>query len=136
MQKFLGIILGIVFLVVGVFLYFKNSNLVKNCTVETVATVVDMKQELSTDEDGTSYMYYPIIEYKVNDDTVRVVVSSGSSTPAYNIGEEISVLYNPNKKKEFIVKGDNSSNIFSIAFMVIGVLVTGYGIKMALGKNQ
>jgi len=136
MQKFLGIILGIVFLVVGVFLYFKNSNLVKNCTVETVATVVDMKQELSTDEDGTSYIYYPIIEYKVNDDTVRVVVSSGSSTPAYNIGEEISVLYNPNKKKEFIVKGDNSSNIFSIAFMVIGVLVTGYGIKMALGKNQ
>ena len=116
-------------------MYFKNSNLVKNCTIQTDATVVDMKQELSSDDDGTSYVYYPIIEYMVDEDIVRVVMSSGSSRPAYDIDEKITILYNPNKVKEFIVEGDKTSNIFSIIFMVIGLFVTGYGIKMAVKKD-
>ena len=135
MQRFLGIIVGVIFIVVGVFMYIKNNYLVKNCTVEAVATVVDMKQEFSTDDTGGSYMYYPIIEYEANGNTVRVVTDNGSSTPQYNINDKINILYNPNKTKEYIVKGDKSSNIFSIVFMVLGVLITGYGIKLAIKKN-
>lgn len=134
MQRFLGIIFGILFIGVGIFMYFKNTNLVKNCTVETVATVVDMKQELSTDSDGSSYLYYPIIEYKAGENTVRVTMDSGSSTPRYNINDKITVLYNPNNTKEFIVKGEKISNIFSIVFIILGVIVTGFGIKMAIKK--
>lgn len=135
MQRFLGIIVGILFLGIGIFLYIKNDNLVKNCTVETQATVVDMKQEISSDTDSTTFMYYPIIEYKVNEDTIRVTMDKASNTPKYNINETITILYNPKKVKEFIVKGDQSSNIFSIVFMAIGVLVTGAGVKMALKKD-
>ena len=135
MQRFLGIIVGILFLGIGIFLYIKNDNLVKNCTVETQATVVDMKQEISSDTDSTTFMYYPIIEYKVNEDTIRVTMDKASNTPKYNINETIAILYNPKKVKEFIVKGDQSSNIFSIVFMAIGVLVTGAGVKMALKKD-
>ena len=65
MQRFIVVIVGVIFLAVGGFMYFKNANLVKNCTVEAVATVVDMKQDLSTDDTTTSYIYYPIIEYNV-----------------------------------------------------------------------
>jgi len=135
MQRFLGIIVGVIFLTIGVFMYIKNDNLVKNCTEETKAIVVDMKQELSTDSDSTSYMYYPIVEYKVGEDTLRVTIDAGSSTPAYNIDEQITILYNPNKPKEFIVKGEKSSIIFAILFMTFGVLVTGYGIKIAIKKD-
>lgn len=134
MQRFLGIIFGILFIGVGIFMYFKNNNLVKNCTVEAIATVVDMKQELSTDSDGSSYLYYPIIEYKAGENTVRVTMDSGSSTPRYNINDKITVLYNPNNTKEFIVKGEKTSNIFSIVFIILGVIVTGFGIKMAIKK--
>ena len=134
MQRFLGIIVGILFLVVGVFMYFKNNNLIKNCTVEAIATVVDMKQELSTDSDDASYLYYPIIEYKAGANTIRVTMDSGSSTPRYNINDKITVLYNPNNTKEFIVKGEKGSNIFSIVFIILGVIVTGFGIKMAIKK--
>jgi len=94
-----------------------------------------MKQEFSADEDGSSYMYYPIIEYTVGEDTIRVTMDSGSSTPAYDINEKITILYNPNKVKEFIVKGEKTSSIFSIVFMALGVFVTGYGIKVALKKD-
>ena len=136
MQRFLGIIIGVIFLALGVFMFVKSNNLVKNCTVETTATVVDMKQELSTDSDSTTnYMYYPIIEYSAGEETLRVTMDSGSSTPKYNIDEKITILYNPNKTKEFIVKGEKSSSVFSIVFMVLGVFVTGYGIKLALKKD-
>ena len=135
MQKFIGIIVGVIFLAVGIFIYYRNSYLVKNCTVETIATIVDMVQEISNDGDTFDYMYYPIIEYKVNDDTIRVTMSSGSNVPEYNIDEKISILYNPNKTKEFIVKGEKTSSIFSIIFMALGALITVYGIKMAVTKN-
>jgi len=135
MQRFLALIVGIIFLAIGIFMYVKNDTLIKNCTEEVEATVVDMKQEFSADEDGSSYMYYPIIEYTVGEDTIRVTMDSGSSTPAYDINEKITILYNPNKVKEFIVKGEKTSSIFSIVFMALGVFVTGYGIKVALKKD-
>ena len=136
MQKFLVLIIGVIFLGVGGFLYFKNQNLIKNCTVETEATVVDMKQELSTDSDTTLYMYYPIIEYTVNGNTVRLTMDSGSNTPQYSINDKITILYNPNKTKEYIIKGDQSSNIFSIVFAGLGLIITGYGIVVALKKEN
>lgn len=135
MQRFLAIIVGIIFLALGIFIYTKNQNLIKNCTMETKATVVDMKQEISTDSDSSSYTYYPIIEYKVGEDTIRATMDSGSSRPAYNIDEKITILYNPQKTKEFIVKGEKTSSIFSIVFMVLGLFVTGYGIKVAIKKE-
>ena len=137
MQRYLVIIVGVIMLGAGGFLFYKNANLTKKCTEEVEATVVDMKQELSTDSDGTSsYMYYPIIEYKVKEDTIRVTMDSGSSTPKYSINQKITVLYNPNNNKEFIVKGDKSSNIMSIVFMALGVFVTGYGIFIAFKKEN
>lgn len=136
MQRFLGIIIGVIFIAAGAFLFYKNNNLAKNCTVEVEAIVVDMKEELSTDADTTSFLYYPIIEYKAGNDTIRVEMDNGSNPPRYSINEKITILYNPNKTKEFIVKGENSSNIFSFVFMAIGVFVTGYGIKMAIKKDN
>ena len=137
MQRYIAVIVGIIMIALGGFLFYRNSNLTKNCTVDAKATVVDMKQELSTDSDSTStYIYYPILEYQVDGKTIRVTMDSGSSRPAYNINETITILYNPNNSKEFIVKGDNSSFIMSIAFTVFGVFITGCGIFTALKKEN
>lgn len=135
MQKFIVGIVGIIFLGAGIFLFIKQNNLNKVCTVETVATVVDMKQELSTDSDSVTYMYYPIIEYKVNSDTIRVTMDSGSSTPVYDIDEKITIMYNPNNAKEYIVKGEKGSAIMSIVMMALGAIITCYGIVVAFKKN-
>ena len=135
MKKFMAVIfVGIIFLGVGGFLLYQGMSLVKKCTEESTATVVDMKQELDTDSNGMNYLYYPIIEYDADGDTIRVTMSSGSSHPAYNINDKITILYNPSKTEQFIVKGDKSSNVMAIVFMTIGALVTGYGVVIAFKK--
>lgn len=135
MKRFIPILVGIIFLAVGIFLYFQNQRLTKVCTAEAEATVVNMQEEMENDENGMRYVYYPVIEYKAGSETVRVTMSSGSSTPAYSINDKLTILYNPNKVKEFIVKGDKASGIFSYVFMGLGVLVTGCGVVIALKKN-
>ena len=136
MQRFSIALIGILFLAVGIFMYVRNDNLTKNCTEEVEATIVDMKQEFNSDGDSTAqYVYYPIVEYKVGEDTVRATMDSGSSTPAYNVGEKITILYNPNKTKQFIVKGDKSSNIMGYVFLGLGVALTGYGLVVAFKKK-
>ena len=132
MQRFIALIVGVVFIATAAFIYIRNQNLIKNCTEEVTAIVVDMESEFSSDNNGADYMYYPVVEYKVGDDTIRATMDKGSSMPAYDINEEITIKYNPNKVSEFIVKGDSTSSIFSIVFGVLGLLVTGYGIKVAI----
>ena len=116
-------------------MYIRNDKLTKNCTTEAEAIVVDMKQELNTDSDGSTYMYYPIIEYKVDENIIRATMDSGSSRPAYKINTKITILYNPSNTKQFIVKGDKSLGIMSYVFIGIGVILTGYGIVVALKKE-
>lgn len=135
MKKFLPALVGVIFLAVGIFMYFQNQRLAKVCTVEAEATVVNMKEEMESDEDGMRYVYYPVIEYKAGSETVEVTMASGSNTPAYSINDKVTILYNPNKVKEFIVKGDKASGIFSYVFIGLGVLVTGCGVVVALKKN-
>lgn len=137
MKKYTVLLVGILFIGVSAFLYFRNEHLVKSCTMEAEATVVDMDQELNTDSDTVSnYMYYPIVEYKAGENTVRAKMDSGSSTPEYELGTKITILYNPNKTNEFIVKGEKTMGILSIVFAVIGLGVTVYGIKEAVSPKS
>ena len=136
MQKYLVFIIGVIFLAVSGFMYYRNNNLVKNCTIETSATVVDMKEEISNSDSTTTYTYYPIIEYTANNEIVRETINLGSSRPAYDINEKITILYNPNKINEFIVKGDKSSNILSIVFLILGISAIGCGIKTLITKES
>ena len=135
MKKFGAIIVGVIFIAVGAFLYFNNQRLTKVCTVEAVATVVDMKEDYEVDEGVTRYTYYPVIEYKAGDRMVEETMKSGSSTPAYRLGDKITILYNPQKTTEFIIKGDKSSNIFSIVFMALGGVLIVAGIITLLKKD-
>ncbi len=135
MQKFGVLIVGIIFIAVGGFLFYQNNKLTKNCTTEVEATVIQVKEELNTDSDEVQYMYYPILEFELRGEKVQVKISNGSSTPSHNVGDKVVILYNPNNYKEFIVKGDKSSSIFSIIFMALGAIVTITGIVMLFKKN-
>lgn len=135
MKKFVPLIVGLVFVGVGIFMYSNNQRLAKVCTVETEAVVVDMKEELQSDSDVTGYIYYPIVEYRAGDEKIETTMSMGSSTPAYRIGERIDILYNPDKVTEFIVKDDKSSNILSYILIGAGILVTVLGVVTLFKKE-
>lgn len=134
MKKILPFIVGIVFIGVGVFMFIKNENLVKKCTVEVEATVVDMREEFSADSDGSSYIYYPILEYRTSENNLRVKMDYGYSHPKYSVGDKVTILYNPQKESEFIIKGERASSVFSIVFTILGLLITGLGTVGLLKK--
>ena len=136
MNKALPIFIGLIFVGFGLLFYYRNNTLIKNCTTEIMATVVNMREESETDNDGrTSYIYYPIIEYNVENEIIKTSMSSGSNSPAYSVGDRITILYNPNNPKEFIVKGDKSSELFVYIFLGIGAFITVAGIINALKKD-
>ena len=133
MKKLLIILSGMVVLAVGIFLFISEKGLAKRCTTEAVGTVVDIKVEENLEEDDgitrTTYTYFPIIEYNAGDKAVSKQSTTGSSgSPSYNVNDKIDILYNPNNVEEFIIKGDTTSNILSIVFIAVGVIIVFIGI--------
>ena len=47
------------------------------------------------------------------------------------MGEKVEILYNPNKIDEYIIKGDNTSGILGIVFIVVGAVL----LVATLGKG-
>lgn len=133
MKKIFTILFGLVFVAVGIFSLMNGNKQIKNCTVETVGTVVQIKEEMGTeeDEDGitrTTYTYYPVIEYKAGDKTITKQYSTGSNSLKYKTNDKVDILYNPNNVEEYIIKGDKSSNILGVIFIVAGAFVSIAGV--------
>jgi hypothetical protein len=51
--------------------------------------------EESSDSDGGCCVYSPVIEFEVNGQTYSFEGDTASYPPAYEVGEEVSVLYDP-----------------------------------------
>ena len=138
MKRVGTILIGIVFVVVGIVLMMNESNLKKRCTVETIGTIVriDKEQRIVEDEDSIrkEYTYYPVIEYEAGSLTFTEKVSSGTSNASkYYIDEKVEILYNPEKADEFILKGNNNAIFPYIIFVALGVLAVALG---CFGKIQ
>lgn len=133
LKKFIPTIIGVVLIGVGVYSYFRAGELTRACTEKAVATVVDMREDIDTSSEGMRYMYYPIVNYEANGQTVEKELGSGSNTPAYHINDKIDILYNPSKVDEFIVAGENQ-NVTWIIFGGLGIVFLGVGIYMIVKK--
>lgn len=132
-RRLLFIIVGIVALGIGIFVMVNGSRLAKVCTAEATGTVVGILREESTDSDGfTSISYVPQIEYKVGEQLVTAKGNGSSNASDHKVGDQVEILYNPNNVEEYIIKGDNSSNIGGIIWIVLGVIVLLVGIKQLL----
>ena len=129
MKKIFVILFGILFVGVGIFAMFQGNDLAKRCTTPVTARVINLDREESVDSDGyTSYAYYPIFEYQVGEKTLSEKGRTGSSNPKYSVGDKVEILYDANKPTDFIVKGDTSSNILGIVFIVAGLVVAVIGV--------
>lgn len=129
MRKIGVILFGLLFVAIGVYLLISGNAKAKRCTEAAVGTVVGIDQEEYTDEDGNfRYTYYPVIEYKAGEKTISKKSSDGSNQSKYKIGDKLDILYNPNKVEEFIIKGDNGSNIIGIVFIALGAIAAIAGV--------
>ena len=137
-KKIIVILFGILALGVGIYLMVSGSGMAKKCIVEAVGTVIDVIEErqenTETDVSGVdiydsyTYVYYPVIEYTVGDNTVSGKYSNGISKRKYNTGDKVDILYNPEKTDEYLIKNDKTTNFLGIAFIVAGIVVTIIGV--------
>ena len=133
--KFIALVIGVILIGAGIFMYFRTGELARVCTEGATATVVNMREDFTTDTDaeGARYIYYPVIEYSANGQTVKGELSSGSNPPAYSVNDTIEILYNPDKIEEFIVVGENQ-NIVWIVLGGLGIVFVGVGIYLFIKK--
>ena len=93
----LAILSSVISMVLGLFFFFNNRTFVKN-TIRTEGRIMDVKQ-VRTRDGKTSYKSIFIFTDKNNkqhwiDPSIRI------SSPAYEAGDTVSVLYNPKKPIE------------------------------------
>jgi hypothetical protein len=58
-----------------------------------IGTVVRLEE--SSDPEGGCCTYSPVIEFSANDQTFTFEGDNASDPPAYDVGEEVSVIYDP-----------------------------------------
>jgi hypothetical protein len=89
-------------------------------------TVVDMiqKREYVNQQDRIiEEYYYPVVEYASQDGKAhKVQLNEGSSTPEYEIGDEVTVLYNPERPLDARIKSAGSAALMWILPGITGVL--------------
>ncbi|MFT6268857.1 MAG: hypothetical protein ACJAVV_001672 [Alphaproteobacteria bacterium] len=97
-----------------------------NSTDQSIGQVIDMESSTS---DGST-VYYSIFEYRfpVTGENIQFRDKVGSSHPSWKIGDQITVFYDPNDKKNVLID-DGWLNWFGPGLLlVIGVvfLLIGY----------
>lgn len=88
--------------------------------------VTDMvnKREYVNEQDRIVREYYfPVVEYVSSDGKRHTVqLSEGSSTPSYEIGDEVTVLYDPDHPLDARIKSFGSSALMWVLPGITGVL--------------
>ncbi len=88
--------------------------------------VVDMvmKREYVNEQDRVvNEYYYPVVEFTAGDGRLRSVqMSEGSWPPSYEVGEEVTVRYNPEHPLEARIESSGSNVLMWILPGITGIL--------------
>ncbi|OUL27776.1 hypothetical protein BV378_08385 [Nostoc sp. RF31YmG] len=113
--------IGSIFAVTGAIFVINTHSFVG--TAESIqGTVIDLKLRSSTDSKGrSSSVYYPVVKFTPSSGEPTIFESStGSKPPAFSKGQQVEVLYNPQKP--------NSAMINSwLELWFLPVMFTGMG---------
>ena len=104
-----------------------NNILKVNREESALGIVVDMTKRLEYDENDFNRVigetYYPVVEFSAKDGKRREVqLSEGSFPPAYEVGDEVTVLYEPDHPLDARIKSFGSSALMWILPGITGIL--------------
>lgn len=129
----LGIVLGIVFFLIGFFMRNKHRKKALLCTAQTNGTVIDFHCSISTktDDDGRrrkTTTYYPIFTYMAEGKQITKTSSIGTGSERFQRGQMVTIFYNPNDVEQYYVPEDKAAARGGFYFMAFGVLVFMIGL--------
>ncbi|MCH5282006.1 MAG: DUF3592 domain-containing protein [Lachnospiraceae bacterium] len=123
-------LVSLIFICVSVIISRFRAKKVKNCTCTTMGRVVDMKYEIShvgTDDNAPMSAWYPVFEYYVNGISIMRKSHFGTSKPAFQIGQPVTVFFNPAKPEEYYVKEEKTSSLLLKIFLIVGIVLGAIG---------
>lgn len=118
------ILFGLIFFGIGGVLTYTQRTFEQNGALASGEVV--MLSE-NCDDDGCTYT--PVVHYTTHSGkSVSFRSSYSSSPPAYDIGEIVEVIYNPQNPEKAVIKGEGQW--FRIIFMIVGGIVIIFGISL------
>ena len=112
---------GMLFFAIGSGMTMRQRTLEKQ-GIEAPGVVVGLQENF--DSDGSTYT--PVVQFRTNSgQSIEFVSSYSSSPPAYDVGENVTVVYPPNDPADAIIKGDGK--FLHIIFMLLGGIVAAVG---------
>lgn len=121
------LILGVVFVMTSISIFFRNKKVRANCTKKVAATVVAIKQEdlnqtLTNNGEPQLQTYYTVYEYTVNGVLRRNKAFVGTAKPEVSIGQKVEIFVNPNNAEEFYFPLEKDTKIAKI-FAAVGAII-------------
>jgi hypothetical protein len=92
-----------------------------------VVEVIERRQYLNEQDRIIQTYYYPVVEFTASDGRRRSVqVSEGASIPEYEVGDEVTVLYEPQNPLDVRIKSFGSSALMWVLPGITGILGVGF----------
>ena len=108
------VFLGLIFFAVGVGLTFQQY-LLRQDALQAQGTVISLAE--SCDDEGCTYR--PIVRFTAQNGREEFYNSMyGSSPPAYEVGEIVTLFYQPDNPQKAFIQGEGG--IFRVIFTAIG----------------
>lgn len=123
-----GVFTGIAILMLFIAVIASANNILKiNREERAPGTVVEMTKRLQYDEEDRDRVigeaYFPVVEFTAQDGKRRQVqLSEGSFPPAYEIGDEVTVLYEPDHPLDARIKSGGSTALMWVLPGITGIL--------------
>lgn len=113
------LLLGLIILGAGGYFAFESFQLVQSGKTIT-AVVVDFHEQETDDQ---QIRYAPILEYSVDGKSYRFASASYANSPAYDIGEELPVLYDASDPNQARINRFSALWGIPIGFAIAAIFV-------------
>lgn len=118
---------GLIFLFVALCLKISHKRKVANCTVETIGTVVGYEYKGLGSSGDSQQTWHPVFAYHANGKTIQKTSSIGTTKKLFEIGQRVTVFYNPEKESEYYVPEVTQGNQLGTIFLIAGALIVVCG---------
>jgi hypothetical protein len=88
-----------------------------------VVEIIQRREYVNEQDRVVQEYYFPVVEFASKDGRSHSVqMTEGSSTPSHEVGDEVTVLYNPDRPLEARIQSFGSSALMWILPGIIGIL--------------
>jgi len=133
--KYSVLAVGVLLLLVAIFTTYRAINYTQNA-VTTTGRVIGFAEFMDLEAEG-GIMYAPVILFKTADgNEIELEANSRSSSPEYEVGEEVEILYLPSDPSNATISSFFSIWGVSTIFALIGVIFTIAGVFVARSQGS